>query len=145
MTAQIEDFTKNNYYEPTQSMREFMMELAEDSGCDPDVVNKNLVEYLYINYAIDKEINAHNMFLETIISVGIIGLALLLAYFIIPLVIWIKRKSFDMLYFSFLMIIAFNGLFESVNEGQVGIIFFCFFNSLLFHISFISNKNEQLS
>ena len=45
------DFTKNNYYEPTQSMREFMMELAEDSGCDPDVVNKNLVEYLYINYA----------------------------------------------------------------------------------------------
>ena len=145
VTAQIEDFTKNNYYEPTQSMREFMMELAEDSGCDPDVVNKNLVDYLYINYAIDKEINAHNMFLETIISVGIIGLALLLAYFIIPLVIWIKRKSFDMLYFSFLMIIAFNGLFESVNEGQVGIIFFCFFNSLLFHISFIINNKKQLS
>ncbi|MBR4136770.1 MAG: hypothetical protein IKU05_00005, partial [Bacteroidales bacterium] len=64
------------------------------------------------------------------------GLLLLLAYFVIPLVLWIKTKTFDMLYFSFLMMIGFNALFESVFEVQLGIIFFCFFNSLLFTLSF---------
>ena len=76
------------------------------------------------------------MFFETLISVGIIGVLLLLAYFIIPLVLWIKRKQFDMLYFSFLLMIGFNALFESIFEVQLGIIFFCFFNALLFYISF---------
>ena len=89
-----------------------------------------------IRFAIDNEINAHNMFFDTLISVGIIGVLLLLAYFIIPLVLWIKRKQFDMLYFSFLIMIGFNALFESIFEVQLGIIFFCFFNSLLFTMSF---------
>ena len=76
------------------------------------------------------------MYFETLISVGIIGVLLLLAYFIVPVVLWIKRKEFDMLYFSFLLMIGFNALFESIFEVQLGIIFFCFFNSLLFTLSF---------
>jgi hypothetical protein len=80
------------------------------------------------------------MFFETVISVGIIGLLLLLAYFVIPLVLWIKTKSFDMLYCSFLLMIGFNALFESIFEVQLGIIFFCFFNSLLFNMSFVQNE-----
>ena len=139
---QIDMITACDYYEPTDEMRADMREMAVKYGRDPEVVNAYLVEYLYINFAIDKGINAHNQFFETLISVGIIGVILLLAYFVIPLVLWIKRKQFNMLYFSFLLMIGFNMLFESVFEVQMGIIFFCFFNSLLFLMSFRKDKEE---
>lgn len=143
MAKELDHKTQCDYYEPSESMRVEMCEKAVKYGVDPDVVNANLVEYLYINYAIDREINAHNMFFEVIISVGIIGLLLLLAYFIIPLVLWIRMKRFGMLYFSFLLIIGFNMLFESVFEGQMGIIFFCFFNALLFYMSFVTKSVKE--
>ena len=136
MAVIIDDVIDDYWYEPDESMRLDMMAEAEKIGVDPEVVSECLVEYQFIRYAIDNEINAHNMFFETIISVGIIGLLLLLAYFIIPLVLWIKTKHFDMLYCSFLLMIGFNALFESIFEVQLGIIFFCFFNSLLFTTSF---------
>ena len=137
MAVIIDQVIDNQYYEPNESMRNDMMEIAVKHNVDPNVVAKNLVEYQFIRYAIDNEINAHNMFFETIISVGIFGLLLLLAYFVIPLVLWIKNKTFDMLYFSFLLMIGFNALFESIFEVQLGIIFFCFFNVLLFNDNFI--------
>ena len=137
MAVIIDQVIDNQYYEPDESMRNDMMEMAVKHNVDPNVVAKNLVEYQFIRYAIDNEINAHNMFFETIISVGIFGLLLLLAYFVIPLVLWIKNKTFDMLYFSFLLMIGFNALFESIFEVQLGIIFFCFFNVLLFNDNFI--------
>ena len=118
------------------------MRKAAEAGYDPEVVGSNLVEYQFIRYAIDNEINAHNMFFETIISVGVIGLLLLLAYFVIPLVLWIKTKHVDLLYFSFLFMMGFNMIFESVFEVQKGIIFFCFFNALLFTLSFRVKRSE---
>ena len=136
MTEVIDKVIDNQWYEPEESMRRDMMKEAEKRGVDPEIISTYLVEYQFIRFAIDFEINAHNMFFETMISIGIIGLLLLLAYFVIPLVLWIKTKTFDMLYFSFLMMIGFNALFESVFEVQLGIIFFCFFNSLLFTLSF---------
>ena len=136
VAAEIDQITACDYYEPTDQMRQDMMKEALKYGRDPEIVNAYLVDYLYINYAIDYGINAHNMFFETLISVGIMGLLLLLAFFVIPLVLWIKRRKFDMLYFSFLLMIGFNMLFESMFEVQMGIIFFCFFNSLLFFMSF---------
>ena len=48
-----------------------------------------------------------------------------------------------MLYFSFLLMIGFNMLFESVFEVQMGIIFFCFFNSLLFMMSFRATEETR--
>jgi len=139
---QIDMITACDYYEPTDEMRADMQKLALKYGRDPEVVNAYLVDYLYINFAIDKGINAHNQFFETLISVGIIGVILLLAYFVVPLILWIKRKRCDMLYFSFLLMIGFNMLFESVFEVQMGIIFFGFFNSLLFYTSFRAERNE---
>ena len=136
MAVVIDEVIDNQYYEPDYSMRRDMMAKAPKYGVEPDTIGKYLVEYQFIRFAIDNEINAHNMFFETLISVGIIGVMLLLAYFIIPLMLWIKRKQFDMLYFSFLLMIGFNALFESIFEVQLGIIFFCFFNALLFYISF---------
>ena len=136
MAEIIDKVIDNQWYEPEESMRRDMMAEAEKRGVDPEIISTYLVEYQFIRYAIDNEINAHNMFFETVISIGIIGLLLLLAYFVIPTVLWIKTKTFDMLYFSFLMMIGFNALFESIFEVQLGIIFFCFFNSLLFTLSF---------
>ena len=136
MVAVIDEVIDNQWYEPDDNMRKDLMEEAEKHGVDPEIVSKYLVEYQFIRFAIDNEINAHDMFFETMISVGVIGLLLLLAYFIIPLVLWIKTKRFDMLYCSFLLMIGFNALFESIFEVQLGIIFFCFFNSLLFTQSF---------
>lgn len=144
MAQSIDGVIDNKYYEPTQSMRKDLMELSVYKGCEPEVLNENLVDYLFIRYAIDFEINAHNMFFETMISVGIIGLLLLLAYFVIPLVLWIKTKRFDIIYFAFLMIIGFNALFESIFETQKGIIFFCFFNALMFYMSFRPNNSLEL-
>ena len=140
MADEIDKVIDNQWYEPDDSMRKDMMELAVNYNVDPEIISTYLVEYQFIRYAIDNEINAHNMFLETVISVGIIGLLLLLAYFIIPLILWIKTKRFDMLYCSFLLMIGFNALFESIFEVQLGIIFFCFFNSLLFTLSFKDSK-----
>ena len=140
MVAIIDEVIDNQWYEPDDNMRKDLMVEAEKLGADSEIVSTYLVEYQFIRYAIDNEINAHNMFFETIISVGIIGLLLLLAYFIIPLVLWIKTKSFDMLYFSFLLMIDFNALFESIFEVQLGTIFFCFFNALLFQSSFVHNE-----
>ena len=136
MAAVIDEVIDNQYYEPDYTMRRDMMAKAPKYGVEPDTIGKYLVEYQFIRFAIDNEINAHNMYFETLISVGIIGVLLLLAYFIVPLVLWIKRKRFDMLYFSFLLMMGFNALFESIFEVQLGIIFFCFFNSLLFYMSF---------
>lgn len=143
MAASIDKVINDYYYEPDEKMRTAMMAKAVKFGVDPEIVSTYLVEYQFIRFAIDKEINAHNMFFETIISVGIIGLLLLLAYFVIPLVLWIKNKNFDMLYFSFLLMIGFNALFESIFEVQLGIIFFCFFNSLLFHMAFIQSEGSE--
>ena len=136
MAEIIDKVIDNQWYEPDESMRKDMMERAVEYGVDPELISSHLVEYQFIRYAIDNEINAHNMFFETMISVGIIGVLLLLAYFVIPLVLWIKTKRFDMLYCSFLLMIGFNALFESIFEVQLGIIFFCFFNALLFTLSF---------
>ncbi len=140
MTAVIDKVIDDKWYEPDENMRNDMMKEAEKHGVNPEIISTYLVEYQFIRFAIDFEINAHNMFFDTIISIGIIGLLLLLAYFVIPLVLWIKTKRFDMLYCSFLLMIGFNALFESVFEVQMGIIFFCFFNALLFRENFVSGN-----
>ena len=144
MAAVVDQVIDNQYYEPDVTMRKDMMAKAPKYGVEPDTIAKYLVEYQFIRYAIDEDINAHNMFFETMIAVGIIGVLLLLAYFVVPLILWIKMKKFDMLYFSFLLMIGFNAMFESVFEVQLGIIFFCFFNSLLFTMSFRPNNSLEL-
>lgn len=143
MAAELDKKTKDEYYEPSESMRQEMREKARHYGVDPDIIDAYMVEYLYINYAIDKDINAHNMFFETVISVGIIGLLLLMAYFVIPFVLWIKMKKTDLIYLLFLLMIGFNALFESIFESQMGIIFFCFFNCLFFMDNFISSLKSN--
>lgn len=62
-----------------------------------------------------------------------------MACFLIPAVIAVRLKVFDVVCFAFLVTIAINAMFESVFEMQMGIIFFCFFWQVFFH----KNIEEQ--
>jgi len=91
-----------------------------------------------ILYFKEKHFNAHNQYLETTISLGLIGLASLLFIYGYSLFYALKRKNF--LHISFISIVIITSLTESILERQQGIIFFLFFNCL-----FLFNKNETHS
>ena len=122
----------------------FIEEKSAEYKCDAESVRRVASEYIYISNAIYHELNTHNQYIDTMISAGVVGLLLLLAYFLIPLVFCIRTRRFDMVFFSFLFLVGFNALFESVFEVQKGIIFFCFFNALLFYMSFRPNNSLEL-
>ena len=100
-------------------------------------------EYIIVKHCIKHELNAHNQFSDTIIAVGLIGLLLFILMFLSPTYLWIKNKNFDIVFFSLLIIIAFNSLFESVLERQMGIMFFVFFYMLLFHGVFCQQTTDN--
>lgn len=72
--------------------------------------------------------NPHNQYVDTLMTTGIVGLLVLLAVFIVPLVDCILSKNH--LFAFFLLVIATSALFESILERQMGINFFCFFYCL---------------
>ena len=119
------------------------------------IINKNkydnsptkvyLSEYRIIKHCMKHEMNAHNQFSDTIIAVGIIGLLLFLMMLIIPIYLGIKNKKSDIVLISLVFTIAFNSLFESVLERQMGIMFFVFFYFILFHGTFCQQRIENRS
>lgn len=125
------------WYEPKDESFDFISKNAVKYCCEPESVSAILTEYLYVSNAIEKSLNAHNQYFETIISVGIIGFLLMVAGFLTPIVMMFKKKRFDVVLFIFMLIISFNALFESIFERQNGIIFYCFFNALMFTGAFV--------
>ena len=125
------------------SIFKYAEELAEKYNCDYNSVRENLATYININVAINSDCNAHNQFSDTIIAVGVMGLILLITFFIYPIFLWIKNKNFDIVFFSLLLIAAFNCLFESIFERQMGIMFFVFFYFLLFHGNFCQQTTDN--
>ena len=117
--------------------------ISKIDGLDYSLVKENIVEYQVAKHCINYELNAHNQYSETIITIGILGLLLLFGFFIIPVYLWIKNKNFDIVFFSLLFIIAFNSLFESIFERQMGIMFFVFFYLLLFHADFCQQTTDN--
>ena len=100
-------------------------------GTTPGDANDVLIsEYQKLNYkgAIKKQLNSHNQFIQTQLSLGIIGTLLLLSAFVLSL---IKNGRKSIILVFFLSITIFNFLFESVLEAQSGVIFFIFFFSFL--------------
>lgn len=86
------------------------------------------------------ELNVHNQYLQTAVALGIPGLLLLAGSFFIPFLIALKRKH--LLYQVFLIMVAFNLLFESMLERQAGVMFYAFFNSLLFAQLYHDNRAD---
>ena len=77
-----------------------------------------------------KNFNAHNQFLQVLIDHGLIGLLILLFYSFFMIYSSIVKKKF--IFTIFLCIIILNFLTESILETQSGVIFFAFFNTILF-------------
>lgn len=73
--------------------------------------------------------NPHNQYIFTMLGLGLIGLVSLLLCFGLPLYAACLKKDF--FYLSFLGLIAFVCLTETILELQKGIVFFAIFNSLL--------------
>jgi len=86
------------------------------------------------------QLNAHNQYLQTLISLGILGLIVLLLNLVLPALYSNDHKHY--LYLIFLILISFNFLFESMLETQAGVVFYAFFNVYLFAIKKDPASNE---
>ena len=103
-----------------------------------------LIKYYEENNLQCGDLNSHNQFIDTTISIGILGLLMLLGYFVIPVVLFAKNKRWDVVLLLFLFVIGFNAIFEAVFETQTGILFFNFIFCLLFFDKLVLLENRCL-
>jgi O-antigen ligase len=92
-----------------------------------------------ITLAIEQELNTHNQFLQTWLATGLPGLIILILCFILPAIYAIRHK--EVTYFLFLSMLVMHMLVESMLERQAGIVFYGFFNALLFYS--VSHYNRR--
>lgn len=83
--------------------------------------------------------NSHNQYLDFILVSGLIGILIIMVFQYKIIKIAVKNKNIIYLYFLFYFIL--NISFENVLNRQDGVVFFSFFNSLLFFQ--IHKKNEE--
>lgn len=96
-----------------------------------DSRDKLMEKYLQKNMKTEYEfgLNSHNQFLNTTVSIGIIGLMVLILCFWMPFYHGWKQK--ELLLIGFVVVVAMNLLFESMFERQSGVIFYVFLNTIL--------------
>ncbi len=75
--------------------------------------------------------SAHNIYIEATLLLGMLGLLLIFIFLFFCFRVSIINKN--IIYFSFLVLFVFSGLTESLLNRQQGVIFFAFFNVLLFY------------
>ncbi len=97
-----------------------------------DVKDKLMEDYEahHYKYIIEKKLNSHNQYLQTMVALGIPGLLLLLLITLYPLVFSIRNRNY--LQLMFILIVAINFLTESMLETQAGVVFYAFFSVLLY-------------
>jgi len=83
-----------------------------------------------IKYALSRRLDAHNQYLQTTLSLGLIGLLALLTMLLWPGILAFIRK--DYIYLFFILLVSMNIFVESMFENQAGVVFYAFFNTLLF-------------
>jgi O-antigen ligase len=77
-----------------------------------------------------KKLNAHNQYIQTFITLGVLGFVLLAMMFLLPAIP--AFRSGNVIYFTFLSIVGISMIFESMFETQAGVVFYAFFNTVLF-------------
>jgi O-antigen ligase len=99
-----------------------------------DVKDALFVQYDLNNFKSGSllKLNAHNQYLQTFIALGLLGITILMAGFLWPL--WLSMKKSYLIYVAFIMIVTFNLIFESMLERQAGMMFYAFFNAFFFTI-----------
>ncbi|WP_299212995.1 O-antigen ligase family protein [uncultured Aquimarina sp.] len=90
--------------------------------CYKDIAGENSVPYL-------EKYNSHNLFLQTTMDLGFVGLGILLLIYFYVLYVGITHR--DYLTISYFIVIFIFGLTESFLNRQWGIIFFALFTPFL--------------
>lgn len=93
-----------------------------------------------ISKAYQAKLNAHNQYLQTFIALGLIGFLILILVLIFPLLLSFKERN--TIYLLFLLLFGFNLLFESMLERQAGVVFYAFFNGILFYYMNVNSYNK---
>jgi len=75
-------------------------------------------------------LNAHNQYIQTFIALGVFGLLCLVLTILVPAVLAFRHGSH--IYFGFLLVVGISLFVESMFETQAGVVFFAFFNMVLF-------------
>ncbi len=83
-----------------------------------------------IEGALEYKLNAHNQYIQTFITLGLPGIVTLLLMLILPMILAYRGRY--LLYFVFLLLFAINILTESMFETQAGVVWYAFFNVILF-------------
>ena len=91
----------------------------------------------------EKNYNAHNQYLETLVGIGILGLLSLLSLFFLAFMYGIKNR--DILLPVFAGIVLFFFLFESMLERKAGGDFIALFMGLLFYNSSLKDREHSCS
>jgi O-antigen ligase len=91
---------------------------------------RKLYERNDLQYALSKNLNAHNQYLQTLLATGIAGLLVLMMVFFLPFMNY--RRDKDYLALAFLLIVALNSLTEAILEREAGVLWFTFFYGLFF-------------
>jgi len=86
-----------------------------------------------------KGLYVHNMYLQTLLTIGIMGLAVLILILWFGITTSIKQKHYTIL--SFYLLAAFFMLQESVLQNQAGIVYMSFFSCLFFN--YLDTKDEN--
>ncbi|MCX6285173.1 MAG: O-antigen ligase family protein [Bacteroidetes bacterium] len=89
-----------------------------------------------IKEALEFKLNAHNQYLQTFMTLGIPGITALLLMLVLPMISAFRKRY--LLYFVFILLFAANILVESMFETQAGVVWYAFFNIILF-----SMKREE--
>lgn len=97
---------------------------GQGTGDFQDVLDDEYNKKNYVQ-AGDKHLNAHNLFLQTWIALGIPGFAMVLGIFILMFIT--AFKSGEVLYQGFTLFFLIISLTESTFYVQAGIVFFSFF------------------
>lgn len=80
-------------------------------------------------YGYEKQLNTHNEYLQIWVSIGLIGLILIILAHVVPVLQF--KKYPDLIFPMFVAVCALNALTESTLETQRGVLFFAFFFSLM--------------
>lgn len=107
-------------------------------------VNEKLYEsYVKNNFTvgIDLKLNAHNQYIETFLSLGIVGVIVLVSILVLNFRIAINQQS--LLYLAFIVLIASAFLTESSLNTQKGVVFFSFFISIFVSLYESTKKTNR--
>ena len=88
-------------------------------------------------------VNLHNMFIQTAVMLGLLGLTILTSAMLLPFTL-LKRNTENISFFLFQMVAIFFMMQESALQTQAGIVFFLFFTSLLLNHIYSKNKDVDI-